>query len=97
MSDESLFLTELNTVWDLNKVPLKIVPQSDDSGKRIGFVLKHLQKGTNIYEVKHKNPDIAGMVFQALFMGLVGGVELGIADATALVQLRKWEPPDKPD
>ena len=97
MTDESLFLAEFNSVFALNKVPLKIVPQFDDSGKRIGFVLRNLKKGKNIYEVKHKNPDIAGLVFQAFFTGLVGGGELAIADATTLAQLREWEPPEKPD
>lgn len=97
MSDESLFLAEWNAVFALHKMPLKIFPQFDDSGKRIGFVLRNLKKGKNIYEVKHKNPNIAAMVFQAFFTGLVGGVELGIADATALARLREWEPPEKLD
>ena len=97
MSDESLFLAELNAVLALNRVPLKIVPQFDDSGERIGFVLRHLKKGKNIYEVKHKDPNIAAMVFQAFFTGLVGGVKLGIADETTLARLREWEPPEKLD
>ena len=97
MSDESLFLAEWNAVFALHKMPLKIFPQFDDSGKRIGFVLRNLKKDKNIYEVKHKSPNIAAMVFQAFFTGLVGGVELGIADATTLAQLREWEPPEKLD
>lgn len=97
MSDKSSLLDGLNAGFALNKVPLKIVPQSDDSGKRTGFVLRNLKKGKNIYEVTHKNPNIAAMVFHAFFTGLVGGIDLGKGDETELTQLREWEPPEKAD
>lgn len=97
MSDENSLLDELNAGLALAEGSLQIVPQSDDSGEHIGFVLKYLKTGEILYEVKHKDPKLAAMVFEAYFAGMLAGGKIVIADQTTLAQLREWEPPEKPD
>ncbi len=96
MSDEISLLDELNAGFAIAS-PLQIVPQFDDGGNHIGFVLKDLKKDEVIYEVKHKDPNIAAMVIEAYATGMLYGGAITVAELRTLAQLREWEPPEKPD